>query len=336
MTDQELERILDAWEAPAAPARMRERVLRAAPPRRFWGLPLKWAAASLAAAAVTVGAAVIVREPVIGTSWSRLADGTHIRVKTLVEPKIAVLKWFRAGTGTSFSGSAVVRYMYDRSARTYAGYELKLEPLGEGRYYATAAPLVLDQMRLERMRLGGFSSAAPPPLPAPRIVGPGQPYEVDLAREDGVRVYDRIELSAGGFGDQPHNQPLGEGEFGKAMMRISNPRLFVNGVHFPQEGLAEARGLTVFFSIPGRGEWRLAVDAMGNPQYRAAGRVEGSVMEFAWDGEIFRIENDKPVVEGGPRTLFVHFEPGREQGVGRATVSFGSAGSAALKGSGKN
>jgi hypothetical protein len=331
MTDQELDRMLDAWEAPSAPARMRARVLRAAPRRRFWRFPVKWAAAACLAAAVTVGAAVMVREPVVGTSWSRLPDGTHIRVKTLVEPKIAILKWFRAGMGGSFGGGSVARYVYDRSARTYSGYELKLEPLGDGRYYASAGPLVVNPARLERWKMVGFSSVAPPPLPAPRIVGLGEAFEVDLVREGGERVYDRIELSAGGFGDEPHNRPLGEGQGGAAMMRLSNPRLFVNGVHFPQEGLAEARGMTVFFGIPGRGEWRLAVDAMGNPEYRAAGRARGPVLEFSWDGESFRIENDQPVVEGGERVLYVRFEPARERGEAGRTASFGASGPAGLK-----
>ncbi len=334
MTDQELDRALDAWEAPAAPARMKARVMERAGARRRWrvpGIPWKWAVAAPAAlATVAVGAAIVASEPVIGTSWGQLADGTHIRVKTLVEPKLAILKWFRAGVGSSPGGFRQVRYMYDRGARTYWGYELTLEPLGGGKYSAHAVSLVAEPARLERWKLTGFTSVAPPALPAPRIIAAGEPFEVDLIRSGGERVYDRIELSPVEFDDVPHKRPLNDGPFGSSMMRVSNPRLFIDGRHIPQEGLAEARGMTIFFSIPGRGEWRLAVDAMGNPEYRPAGRVMGSMIEFEWNGERFRIENDESVNEGGKQTLYVRFEPATEGAVGEM-ATFGSAGPASIR-----
>src|SRR6185437_12166810 len=110
MNDQQLDRILDEWPAPAASPALRRQLIAAFPApvrRRILGLPARWvlagalgtAAAALAAAALTGGSIVDCCE--FGSADT--PSGTiYARFMGLAEPPIAAIQWrFKSG-GVSF------------------------------------------------------------------------------------------------------------------------------------------------------------------------------------------------------------------------------------------
>lgn len=336
MTDQELDDMLDAWVAPEMPLSLRadlERKLLARPRRKLLGLPWRWAAAAaLSAAGLAVGTTIAVLDPTIGTTGARLSDGTHIHTTTLVEPKILALSWFHAwGGGMRTGGQRQIHYLYDRTDKTYSGYQATYVPQGNGRYSVTVAQLTASLPELSGGRLPDFQWVPLPAIPAPRVIGPREPFEIDLMRsqDSGKRIYDRIELSSVEFEQRPPD----DGPFANMMIEVENPRLYVGGAFVPTPGLASARGATLFVTLPGRGRWTIAVDPNGNNRFAEAGQVADRTVEFTMNGERFRIESDKPFVKGGLRKLYVMYQPDAQLDEGlksRAEAQFGASGPPSL------
>ena len=307
MTDQELDRLLDEWQAPPTPISLLE--WKPARARRVW----RWVlAGSLAAATLAVATTLSVLSPGLGATWGRLGDGTYFRTQTLVEPGIA--SWKYAFTRGAHGGRDLWRehYFYDDSEKSYWGYTVTFEPVGNHQYRAVvdAAP---------RSVLAGYRNIPLPQVPAPRVIAEREPLEIDLIRA-GERVFDRIEVSSADFGDVPAKAPR-EGPYAPLWMRLANPRLFINGAFVMDEPI-DAGGGTVWFTLPGRGQWVLALDPLGNSRFVEAGRVDGKTIEFTLEGESFRIEATEPVAPGGSRPLYVW----HQRDSARATAEFGSSG----------
>lgn len=312
MTDQELDNMLDTWVIPETPVSLRadlERKLPARPRRKFLGMPLRWAAAAaLSATGLAVGTSIAILDPAIGTTWARFSDGTHIRTRTMVEPKILALSWFHAwGGGMRTRGQKQVHYFYDRMDETYSGYEATYVAQGKGRYAVTVAQLTASLPELSGGKLPNYQLVPLPATPEPRVIGLREPFEIDLMRSQngGKRIYDRIELSSVEFEQLSPD----DGPFANMMMEVENPRLYVNNQLIPTPGLGSARGATLFLTLPGRGRWLIAVDPNGNSRFVEAGQVEDKSLEFTLNGDRFRIESDKPFVQGGRRKLYVMHQP---------------------------
>lgn len=324
MTDQELDRMLDAWTAPELPASL----------RRPWAQKRQWRPWAVAAAVVlvcgaAVGTSVMTREPMVGATWARFADGTHLRVQTVAQPWWAAMRWGTVRGSSSTRGDEHRHCVAGAAADWFACYALQVQAAGEGLYRVAVREWTPGTEELERLRWRGARQAALASAPGVRLVRRNEPFEVELVREPGgERLFDRVTLSSREFEDVPSSRSLGEGPFGAAEMRLSNPRLFVNG-KLAAEAQMEARGMTLFFTLPGRGEWRLAVDNGGHPGFVEAGTVEGTVLRFRQGGEEFVLECDQPVVAGsGVRRLYV-WRRADVQGDGGA-APFGSAGPASL------
>lgn len=329
MTEQELDEVLCEWTVEAPPGRLRTQTLAAYRQRRgpHW---IRWTmAAALALVIVGVGARHLNFEPKIGVTWAVLGDGTHIRTRTLVEPRMAILKYFRWGGNTSTGGSRQRRCLWERAGGAFTCYESWIEKQSGGQYRLSFFEYEPDEAERGRMGLAGYRQAASSELPPPTVVRDGEAVTVELRRPaPGDRIYDEITLSQTAFNDTPDKRPLGEGPYAGDMLRITAPRLSIDGVPVA-ESPVDARGLSVWFVLPGEGRWVLTARPGRHAGFQQAGRAHGNLLEFESGGRRYRIHCAAPVVPGRERRIYVRHEPHLavdDPFAGSRTAVFGSAG----------
>ncbi len=112
------------------------------------------------------------------------------------------------------------------------------------------------------------------------------------------------------------------------MLRIAAPRLSIDGVPVA-EGPVDARGVSVWFVLPGEGRWLLTTRPGKHPGFQAAGFARGMALEFEHGGRRFRIDCREPVVAGREKRLHVLHEAqlaDDQPFAGTRTAVFGSAG----------
>jgi hypothetical protein len=154
------------------------------------------------------------------------------------------------------------------------------------------------------MRMGPFKLngqlVPTPPLPEPRSVQIGEPFEVTLYQNGGERIYDRIVVSW----TAPQRAP-GSQAAPAATLRLAGVQLYVNG----QLALTKAdagAGPVIWVHLPGQGRTLAALDPQHNPLFVQSGHVNGNVMEFQSKGIQFRIVCRQPITTGGDRPIFVY------------------------------
>jgi hypothetical protein len=306
MSDTELDEMLNTWKTPAPPPSLLAGLRTKFPARRarrMFGLPVRWLAFALGAGALAFGIS-LAEDGVLSSDGGWLDDATYIRRTRIVEPPAAILKWiFMGGLSTGWKrqagGSTGSVYLYDRLSHVHYGYTWVAQPHGAGQYQFTVGGLDRSVLR-ERGAIAPFGA------PAPKILGAGDSFEVNLYESGGERVYDRIELSKPQLPVVTHEQPSRT-----AGITLTNPQLYINGQFaLGSGGVAEVKGATAFVELAGRGRYVLALDPQGNSAFRRAGFLEGDSMEFESDGVQFRVQCSAPVAQGGRRPLFVFSQPG--------------------------
>ncbi|MCE5307299.1 MAG: hypothetical protein LLG20_06630 [Acidobacteriales bacterium] len=312
MTDQDLDLLLDRWDAPEASPTMRSSLRAAIParPRRklFGVVPLRWALAGLAGAAgVAVAAGVVSRQPVISSGSGQLEGGVYYRSSMRVAPALAIWKWFQLGT---CGGGRGVNILYNHDAQTYVGYEMEISSLGNGQYLMSPKPLTRTLSQLTPLAVGSYRQVASPPLPASRIVRVGEAFDVDLivVPEKDERVFSRIELSAAPFGKPSwRDAPPEQQRFAGMMLELSAPKLYQNGALIAEAPNA-GQGGSVWFYLPDRGRYLMSLTNSGNLNFAEAGVLRGNTIEFQVGGESFQLTGVQSVNGGGDRAVYVCHE----------------------------
>jgi hypothetical protein len=293
MNDAELDRILDAWSAPAVPASLRARLQSALPEkraRRTLGRP-RWIAA-FAAAGALAAAASIVSNGILQSDAGPWDSHTYVRRTRIVQPPIAKLKWQSGKGGSSgwqWKAGELVGSMSLDAHWSHAryGYRWTARPLASSAYLFTVHPLQPSAVS-----------------PAPRVVRPGDAFDVDLYASGSERVYDRYEL----FG-QPVKLVVPDELRGPDVLTLTTPRLFINGLFATGPGgVVEAKCEVMYVELPGRGRYLFALAPYAN--FQVAGHVTGNMLEFQSGGDRFRIESSAQIASGGTRSLFLLVQRG--------------------------
>jgi hypothetical protein len=347
MNDKELDQLLDIWQTPEPPPTLRTN-LRAnftVKPRRILGMHLRWLVLPAAATAALAVGNVVVRTPEIHESARvyQVASGVYASQQTLVDPPASLFRQFSlgcgAGTGRSMPSGEVMHanYCYDSSSYTYSGYELAVESLGAGQYTLAVEPLSVPLLKLRHASQLSMRAVPLRAAPGRRVVREGEPFEIELmVTVSGERIYDRIRLSSTPF---PEPKALGPELSNpliralKAMsLRVVRPTLLVNGKFVAQDKRSGGSGPTVWFYLPGKGRYLIALDPQFNSRFVKVGRVDGNVVEFRLGDDEFRIESEAPIIisGGGERSVFVFhqqdFVINSASPLARRPILFGPAG----------
>ncbi len=344
MTDTELDELLDTWQAPVPPRSLRAGLDASFParkPRRVFGGPLRWAivVGAIGAAFLALGGS-FVAGPEISHFAAGLDNGRWMTTTRIVDPPISQLKAWMRGSGLGTGRG----YWWDHLSRTYSGYRLRHEALTDGSYRVSVEPLSSAEL------LGIIPAISPqwhfvalPSIPEPRIIKPGEAYEIELSVDPGGgRMYDRVIFSQQMpdwarrmFDRFEHRSPEEEA----STLRLANPTLLINGRVEPGPLGVRSRdgyGPTMWFYIPHEGRFLVALDSQSNPLFEKAGWVDGNALEFTLEGNQYRIETSEPITTGGRRDIYVFhqtsFEPRMLNPANGAAsgVMFGSAGTAGM------
>ena len=197
MNDNELDAILETWEAPKPSPALREGVRRSLPTG-----PRKRSYGWLAAAASVVATTSLLGVAMLGRGQAHLSDGTYIQNSLQVEPAAARERWHKLGHGLSTGGNRQRGYYYNTATHTYTGYDLSVQPLGGRKYLMSVQPLTTPFRELAAQAdAAEYREVALPSMPPARIVRQGELFDIDLMRDpqSGDRVFERIELSQSSF-----------------------------------------------------------------------------------------------------------------------------------------
>lgn len=333
ITEQELDRMLDAWEVPEPPPALRGKLAAALPPRRrtFFGIPLRWAAVC-GAAAIPVAVATSVYDPSgrIGGESTGASFTPHgavfVRTTRFVSPASAAVRWLwkgdRFSVGASEDGStAGLAVIHDRFGARYYGFEYSIRPAAHGHFEIAVGSL--DISRLERGPYRFRGEIVPLPERARTVtVADGGAADIEVFRSPAERVFIRMEVASRAFPGAFREPPLQTGQ-----LRLFHPKLIVNGT-----GVSTNRGWsmgsTVWVRLPGgAGRYVLTTDPAGNPAFAPNGSIHGNTVEFAAGADRVRIECEKEIAaSGGPLYVYHDESFGLELKPGEPGPLFGSAG----------
>jgi hypothetical protein len=320
MNDKDLDAILEIWEAPAPSPALREGVRHGIPPA-----PRKRTYRWVAMAASLVATTGLVGVAMLGRVEAQLADGTNIRSTMQVEPAGAQERWHKLGFGSATSGNQQQGYWYDRDTHTYAGYDLTVQPMGNGQYLMTARPLGKQFRRLiYEADAAQYREMPLPTLPAARVVKDGEAFDIDLMHDakTGDRVFVRTEVSRSSFGSffqgfadtlyrrhvafvyWLHSLFGGQG----GPLRLDSPQLRVNGSLVLDGAGSSCSGNGIYFFLPGQGRYAMTLDPAGDRRFQAAGMVVGNGLKFTWEGNRYAISSQSPIAGAGEHVLYVLHE----------------------------
>jgi hypothetical protein len=305
MNDIELDQLLDTWQAPVPSPSLRRTTLAAfppRPPRRVFGIPVRWVfAAVLSAGGLAIGTSIWT-DPKLGSFWG-IAGELHTRTTRLVDPPSAKIRWWMKGGGHSIGdlpggGMRGSGFLRDRAASRFYGYKYTVAPIGNGFFHVEFQPLdeaVLHRGGAFKME-GSIAQAAP--LPAPKTIHDGDSFDVDLYADGTDRVFDRIQVSTLPLPKEPVQPP------DPLRLTLDHVRVFENGALAGQNDKSLS-GVCVWIHLPEEGRYLIALNPLGNPLFVAAGHVNGAVMEFTSNGRRFRIETAEPIAQPGGHPIYV-------------------------------
>lgn len=118
----------------------------------------------------------------LGSSEGVVPGGARVRIIRFATPSEAARSFAAWGGHTQLNQG--VRQWWDPSARLYGGYEIHAEPLGNGQFNVVILGLGGTMEGYRRQEL--------PVMIPPLIVRAGEPFEVELFRSGGDRLFDRV------------------------------------------------------------------------------------------------------------------------------------------------
>jgi hypothetical protein len=279
ITEQELDRLLDTWDTPAAPPSLRRALLASMPPRRR-----KWRWFAVAAVAIPVAVATSVYDPAgrIGAEASGGGDGVYVKVAPFVSPPTSAWRWWRSGLRFSIGGKGGHAAVYDHGGNSY-GFDYSIRRQEDGGFELTVAPL-------NAKRLGRGTIVPLPATPSPMLLANAGAAEVEVYRSGDEHLYIRLEVAS-----QPFPGMFTEIPLGNTQLRLAEPRLSVSGADAGKDR-STATGATVWVRVPGHtGRYLIALDPMGNPNFTPNGSVRGNKLEFQIGAERIRIDCARPI-----------------------------------------
>jgi hypothetical protein len=236
---------------------------------------------------------------IMGGSAS-LASGVAIRFKSVLSPGNANLGSFGEG-GISDGTVRIHRFMIDRAAKTYFGYDLGLTPDASGSYLATFEPLSKGE-GVSGLEGDGLRPLPLAKYPAPQSVRDGDIIALDLmVSPDGKqKLTDYIEVvahepPAAATAARPRDFTLDDGPltYGAFLMTI-----WVNGQKQEgMQGFTGKPGSMFWIGFPGQG--RYVLSPVPYEGFTKAGAIRDNVMAFRDGGQEYELRFMSPVAGAG-------------------------------------
>jgi len=244
-----------------------------------------------------------------GVVWAQLmtgngsVNGVSYSYETRLEPPDPPIS--KNGGGTLTINNVVKRHLCDFVQKKCFGYDLKMEPLPDGRYLFEFSQLTITPEKMAEIfdNVGGWTLMPMPQRPATQVLSAGDTVALDLFVNPatGQRIVDYITVQ-GGHGRRlsasgsPHDFTVEEG-----WLEISAPRLTINGKLLEATALNRGvvGGSSVWIYVSGHGRFIFSLAPRSDLGMQKAGEVRGSTLTWRWGGDEFSLNADKRIAPGG-------------------------------------
>jgi hypothetical protein len=239
------------------------------------------------------------------------ANGVGFSYVTRLEPPAPPLTHF--GGGTVGDKAVIKRFLCDERQNTYFGYDISIEPLGDGRFRYTFAPLTITPAKMQSIyrKQVTWKPLPLPQQPATQILRQGQTVALDLFVNGvtGQRLVDYI-TAQGRSRVQAPPGPARDFSVEEATLELSEPQLTANGNVIGSSVRFSLTGSPVWVYIPERGRFIFSLQPHPELGFRKAGEVRGNTLTWGWGGDEFSLSTDKRIAPGeGAYNLYVFNDP---------------------------
>ena len=254
----------------------------------------------------------------------QLPSGTTVVIKTETVPPSDSSPFGNAYSSvTDYYGETVHRVMFDNKSKTYFGYDLAIEKLGEtGKFKVTIKPLskALDKLMNSATSYSGekpnyinFTEKSLPKYPDAVTIDDGDTITLDILenRKTNMKIADFIKITA-----KPHKFAapyFSEREKAKDFtlndvnLMLDKPEISINGQK-SNHG-TKASGNVVWVYIPGKGRFIFSFRPQTESNFQKTGMILDNKIIFEYAGEKYEITNRSPVLNsGGKWNLWVMFD----------------------------
>lgn len=255
----------------------------------------------------------------------RLPSGTTVAIKTeTVPPSDGKVFGNAYSSVTDYRGEIVHRVMFDSKSKTYFGYDLAVEKLGEtGKFKVEIKPLskTLDKLVSSATASSGetpdyknFVEKSLPKYPEAVTIDDGDTITLDILenRKTNTKISDFIKITA-----KPNNffEPyFSERKRAKdftlddVSLIINNPKISING-QMIKDGGGGASGNVIWIGIPGKGRFIFSFRPQPQYNFQKTGMILDNKIIFDYNGENYEIVNKNKVLGvGGKWNLWIMFD----------------------------
>jgi hypothetical protein len=248
-------------------------------------------------------------------SGSATSNGVVIRYETKLEPATPPIN--NHGGGTLTENNVIKRHVCNMVTRTYFGYDLTAEAVGDGTYRLRIAPLTITPQKMDEIfsKHPGWSPLPLPAQPVTQIVRPGEVIALDLFvnSSTGQKVIEYLRV-AGGNNRQvvTVEGPARDFTPADAEIDLSEPRLSINGQPFKgtRNMAGGVSGPAIWMDIDGHGRFVFSLAPRPDLGMSRAGEIRGTTMTWRSGGNTYTMTNDKPIATGSAAyNLYVFHDP---------------------------
>lgn len=229
------------------------------------------------------------------------SNGVWVKFEMRLEPGSPPLGKYLGGV--SGNGNTIHRDVRNSNNNTYFGYDLTVDPLGNGRY---------------RLRFAPLSKSIPDWTPLPLPGGPaimevraGETVALDLFvnSSTGQKVTDYLTIKTNDRQQVTVAGPARDFSPADATIEVNSPHLSVDGkaVLESQGGVA---GQAVWINVPEHGRFVFSLAPRVDLGMIKAGEIRGTTMTWHSGGHEYTITTDKSIASGsGAYNLYVFYIP---------------------------
>jgi hypothetical protein len=242
------------------------------------------------------------------------SNGIWVQYETKLEPPSPPIS--HHGGGVLTENNIIKRHLCNFSNKTYIGYDLTVEAVGDGRYKLRIAPLTITPAKMDEIfsEARGWSALPLPAQPVTQTVRAGETIAFDLLvnPSTGQRVVEYLRIKGNDRQVVTVTGPARDFTPADAEIEISEPRISVNGELY--KGTEKFRGgvsgPAVWMDLDGHGRFVFSLAPRPDLGLHRAGEIRGTTMTWRSGGNTYTITTDKRITTGsGAYFLYVFHDP---------------------------
>jgi hypothetical protein len=256
-------------------------------------------------------------------SSATIGNGSVLRPKfrfyweTRIEPAIPPMADGFSTVAMEDSTGVIHRIMFDKSTKTYFGYDVLVEDLSDpATFRVTFRTLQLPRELSGNVNgfLNSWMGLTTPRFPAPQVVNRGAILELVLLSNssNGQKIVDYVTIQEPESAVRTFQNPAAQNrDFSYApeaprditsndvAMTIRSPRIAINGK--AEESVSDSNsvsGTFVWFYIPDHGRFIISLGPHAESGFRKIGEVRGTSLSFTMGSDTVMLSSAIPIAPG--------------------------------------